>query len=295
MLGDAGQGGGYSSIWAELMGVPFRQGWIDAGGVRTRFLQSGEPHLPALILLHGTGGHAEAYVRNLRAHGEHFNTIAIDMVGNGLSDKPDVPLEIPVYVDHLRAVLDAFGIEKASFSGESLGGWVAARFALAEKGRVERLVLNTTGGNTAFPDVMERIKTLSMASVEDPSWERIRKRLEFLMADPSHVSDDLVATRQAIYAAPGMVEAMRRTLVLQEMEIRRRNMLSPSEWAAIRAPTLVLWTSHDPTADVSEGRKIAEMIPGARFHVMDRCGHWPQYEDAETFNRLHLDFLRGLS
>jgi len=40
----------------------------------------------------------------------------------------------------------------------------------------------------------------------------------------------------------------------------------------ITAPTLVLWTSHDPTADVSVGRRIADMIPGARFEVMNECG-----------------------
>ncbi len=61
----------------------------------------------------------------------------------------------------------------------------------------------------------------------------------------------------------------------------------------IRAPTLVLWTSDDPTADVSEGRRISEMIPGAKFVVMPDCGHWPQYEDPDAFNRLHIDFLLG--
>ena len=35
------------------------------------------------------------------------------------------------------------------------------------------------------------------------------------------------------------------------------------------------------------------MIPGARFEVMEGCGHWPQYEDAKTFNALHIDFLLG--
>lgn len=288
------QGHPYASIWMDLMGVPFTQGWLDAGGVRTRYLHSGERGKPALFLLHGTGGHAEAYVRNLASHGQHFDTYAIDMVGNGLSDKPqEVALEIPAYVEHLRTVMDTLGVSKASISGESLGGWVAARFAVAHPERVERIVLNTSAGNTAFPEVMARIKSLSMASVEDPSWERIRTRLEFLMADTSLVNDDLVATRRAIYAAPGMVEAMRRTLVLQEMDVRQRNLLSPAEWGSIKAPTLVLWTSHDPTADVSEGRKISELIPGAKFVVMEGCGHWPQYEDAPTFNRLHLDFLLG--
>jgi 2-hydroxy-6-oxonona-2,4-dienedioate hydrolase len=283
----------YSSIWMDLMGIAFSQGYVDAAGVRTRYLHAGSRDKPAVILLHGTGGHAEAYVRNLDAHAQHFSTWAIDMIGCGLTDKPPVDLEIAVYVRHLRDVMDALGIAKASISGESLGGWVAARFALDYPERVDRLVLNTAGGAWSNPDVMQRVKSLSMAAVEDPSWERIRTRLEFLVHDKADVSEDLVATRRAIYAQPGMVEGMRRALVLQEMEIRRRNLLAPEDWARIAAPTLVLWTEHDPTAPVSEGRRVSGYIPGARFVVMPDCGHWPQYEDPETFNRIHLDFLLG--
>jgi 2-hydroxy-6-oxonona-2,4-dienedioate hydrolase len=283
----------HSSIWMDLMGIPFEQGYLDAKGVRTRFLHSGSKDKPALFLLHGTGGHAEAYVRNLESHAEHFSTWVIDMIGCGLTDKPDADLEIGVYVRHLVDVMDTLGIEKASISGESLGGWVAARFALDFPDRIDRLVLNTTGGSWSNPDVMHRIKSLSMAAVEDPSWERIRTRLEFLVHDKSDICDDLVATRRAIYSQPGMVEAMRRALVLQEMEIRQRNLLSAEDWSNIEAPTLVLWTSHDPTAPVEQGRWVSEQIPGAKFVVMEDCGHWPQYEDPATFNRIHLDFLRG--
>jgi len=99
--------------------------------------------------------------------------------------------------------------------------------------------------------------------------------------------------RRAVYSRPGFLTAIGNTLVLQDPEIRARNLLGPAEFGAITAPTLVLWTSDDPTADVPEGRRIASMIPGARFEVMPGCGHWPQYEDAKTFNRLHLDFLLG--
>jgi pimeloyl-ACP methyl ester carboxylesterase len=58
-----------------------------------------------------------------------------------------------------------------------------------------------------------------------------------------------------------------------------------------QSDTLVLWTSHDPTASPEEGLRIAERIGGARYEVMNGCGHWPQFEDAERFNRIHLDFL----
>nr|WP_232336977.1 alpha/beta fold hydrolase [Mycobacterium kansasii] len=119
------------------------------------------------------------------------------------------------------------------------------------------------------------------------------RRIKWLMADKSKGYDDLVAARQRIYRQPGFVAAMRDIVALQDPQIRARNLLGPDDYGVITAPTLVLWTTHDPTADVSEGRRIASMIPGARFEVMPGCGHWPQYEDAKTFNRLHLDFLLG--
>jgi 2-hydroxy-6-oxonona-2,4-dienedioate hydrolase len=283
----------YQSIWADLRGVSFSQGWIDAKGIQTRYLHAGDRQKPALIMLHGVGGHAEAYIRNLKAHSEHFSVWAIDMIGHGWTDKSDVDLEIAQYIDHLLRFMDAAGIEKAHISGESLGGWVAARFAIDYPERIERLVLNTAGGSQADPVVMERLKTLSMRAATEPTWEFIKARVEWLMADTSKAYDDLVATRQAIYSQPGMPEAMRHNMVLQEMEVRQRNILRAQDYARIKAPTLVIWTSDDPTADVTEGRRMASMIPGALFTVMEGCGHWPQFEDPALFNAMHVDFLLG--
>ncbi len=283
----------HHSFWTDLRAGSFSQGYLTAGGIRTRYLHAGERGKPPLILMHGTGGHAEAYTRNLIAHGEHFDTYAIDLVGHGWSDKPLAPYEISVYVQHLRAVLDTLGFERAHLSGESLGGWVGARFALESPDRVNRLVLNTTGGATLDLAVMERIRTLSTAAVENPDWDTIKARLEWLMADPAVVTDDLIACRQSIYAQPAMRAAMPHILCLQEPDIRRRNNLTDAEWAAIKAPTLVLWTDKDPTAAVSVGQHIADLIPNARLEVMLRCGHWPQFEDAPRFNDLHVGFLHG--
>ena len=87
--------------------------------------------------------------------------------------------------------------------------------------------------------------------------------------------------------------AMRHILCLQESKIRIANNLTDEEWASITQPTLVLWTTKDPTADVSVGKKIADLIPNSQFVVMENCGHWPQFEDAEIFNDIHLRFLRA--
>jgi 2-hydroxy-6-oxonona-2,4-dienedioate hydrolase len=283
----------YRSMWSDLQGIEFSQGYVDAGGIRTRYLHTGSSDKPALIFLHGTGGHAEAYVRNLAAHGEHFNTYAIDLLGHGYTDKPDYDYEISRYIDHLLAFMDAVGIDKVSLSGESLGGWIAGAFAIAHPDRVERLVLNTAGAEKVRPKALEALRASTLAAVEDPNWERVRARLEWLMRHPEDVHDDLVASRQRIYDTPEMLGGIHHLLCLHTIEARQIHAVKDAQWATLTAPTLVLWTTHDPTATVEVGKELAAAIPGSKFVVMDECGHWPQFEDADTFNRIHIDFLLG--
>jgi 2-hydroxy-6-oxonona-2,4-dienedioate hydrolase len=283
----------FASVWSDLSQVSFTQGFLDVGGIRTRYLMSGSPDKPLLLCLHGVGGHAEAYSRNLGPHSEHFWTVAIDMLGHGWTDKPAIDYEVRDYAGHVLELLAVLGHKKAHITGESLGGWVATYLAAHHPEAVDRLVLNTAGGWTAHPEVMARLKSLSLEAARDPSWDRIRARLEFLMCDKSAVSDDLIETRRAIYAQAGFAATMERIMCLQDMSIRRRNMITAAQYRSIRSPALVIWTSHDPTATPAEGEQIANMIPGAHYVVMNRCGHWPQFEDAETFNRIHIDFLRG--
>ena len=88
----------YRSLWMHLCELEFRQGYVMADGVRTRYAEAGDPAAPPVLLLHGTGGHWETFAPNLPALAEHFHCVAIDMVGNGFSGKPDHDYEIPVYL-----------------------------------------------------------------------------------------------------------------------------------------------------------------------------------------------------
>jgi hypothetical protein len=152
----------FSSVWADLRGVSFKQHYIDAGGIRTRCIESGDPSKPLVLAPHGVGGHAEAYSRNFGPHADHFWFVAIDMLGHGWTDKPAIDYQVKDYADHVLAVLKTPGREKAMISGESLGGWVATYLAVHRPVAVEKLVLNTAGGWTAHPQVMERLKSLSL-------------------------------------------------------------------------------------------------------------------------------------
>jgi 2-hydroxy-6-oxonona-2,4-dienedioate hydrolase len=282
------------ALWPELASTPHVLRWVDAKGVKTRCLEAGPADGPPLLMLHGTGGHLETYIRNIApaAHAG-FRVLAIDMLGHGYTDKPDFDYDIPAHIQHTLAFLDAMGIGRAHVSGESLGGWVAARLAVLHPDRVARLVLNTPGGRTFNEEANNRLRDLSLKAAREPNRQNVRKRLEWLMHDPATVTDDLVETRYRIYLQPEFADAMAHICVLLLPGPRRANMISDDELRAIKAPTLVIWTSHDPQGAVEVGKVVADLIPRSDFHVMQNCGHWPQFEDAATFNRLQLEFLKA--
>lgn len=277
------------TIWTELQGVDHSVRHITVGEWSTRVFESGEG--APFIFMHGTGGHLEAFLKNVRAIGAQYRVIAYDYPGHGWTTTTTRDLEIDDYIDHLIALMDTLGIQRAHLSGESLGGWVAVKFAARHPERVDRLVLNTPGGTMATPEVMERIRSLSQAAADDPSPERIRARLEWLMADPVSVTDELVEIRRGVYGRSGFAESMRHILCLQDPDARRRNMVLDEELAAITAPALVIWTSDDPSGPAKAGLDMAEKIPQGEFQLIERAGHWPQWEQQELFDRTVLEFL----
>lgn len=278
------------TIWTELSGLDFTVTTVDAGGVPTRSLRAGNGP-EHVVFLHGTSGHLEAFIRNIRAHAESYTVHAIDMLGHGYTGKPDHPYEIPRYRDHLLAYLDATGVEKAHIGGESLGGWVGARTAIDDPDRIASLQLLCAGGTVANPEVMERIRTSTRRAVETDDVELTRARLRLLMHDPANATEELVTARHEIYHRSDFVANIDNLLSLQDMETRLRNILTPEDLAQITVPTLIVWGRNNPFGDTPEASAMHANIPGSELVLLDECGHWPQHEHAATYNELSLTFL----
>ncbi len=202
------------TFWLEMLGGEVR--YYDAAGVRTRCLEAGSG--PPLVLLHGTGGHAESWIRNVLPLAAHFHVYAIDMVGHGFSDKPDLAYTPRDYAAHVRAFLDAVGVARAHVTGESLGGWVALWLALEHPERIDRLILNTAAGlklsaaQQIVPPARAEMARLTRAAIENPTYETVRARLEWLVKDPAQITDELVAVRLRIYQDPATRRVMPRIL-----------------------------------------------------------------------------------
>lgn len=282
------------TIWNELAGLDFVVKTVDAAGIPTRSLQAGSGD-EAVVFLHGTSGHLEAFARNIAVHAETYECHAIDMLGHGYTGKPDYPYEIPRYVEHLVNYLDAVGLDRVHLVGESLGGWVAAHLASEQPERVLSLQLLAAGGTVANPEIMERIRTSTTKAVQSDDVELTRARLRLLMHDPVNATEELVETRHRIYHQPDFVANIHNLLSLQDMETRQRNLLRPDRLARIQAPTLVVWGHENPFGDVPEAKKMAADIPGAQLQLYPECGHWPQHEQAALYNPLSLEFLATAS
>jgi pimeloyl-ACP methyl ester carboxylesterase len=288
-----------SSIWVDLMGTQVR---YLGNRYRTRVIEAGEG--PPLLLLHGVGGHAEAYSRNIVRLGESARAMAMDLLWHGFSSKPPYVdgEDIPAYAAQILDLLDSEGIDRVDIEGESLGGWIGTYMALNHPDRLNRLILNTTAGIRWEPGMIpertkegrEALATRSMAAIDSPTPETIRKRLEWLMATPDRVTDELVATRVALYSNPETQASLRAVFQNAFGEGTRPRLTIPeADLARIGVPTLVLWSEHNPGTGPDVGRMIAERIPGAQFVSMADAAHWPQWEHPEVHDSLVSAFLAG--
>jgi 2-hydroxy-6-oxonona-2,4-dienedioate hydrolase len=284
-----------TSIWQGFAGHGVAENYYDVNGVRTRVLECGSGF--PLVLLHGTGGHAETYARNIVPLSEHFRVLAIDMVGHGYSDRPDVLYTMDVFADHVVGLLDVIGAPTAFLSGESLGGGVACWAALKYPQRIAALSLNTgilgrpdSAGVKQLDDIEARTRRLG----EEFSKETIRRRLEWLVLDPSSMSDEMVDVRYQVYSQPGMVDHMI-TLMCTVLDMNRGTVGEIDYYShslsALQCPALVVWTDHNPGKSLDAVRDAIDAIPTKEFHMLEGAAHWPQWEKPDEVNALMIEFL----
>jgi 2-hydroxy-6-oxonona-2,4-dienedioate hydrolase len=279
-----------ATMWAEIADLPHTLEYVQVGPWRTRVLTVGAGE-QTLVLLNGTSGHIEAWTHNIRALAKKYKVIGYDYPGHGYSTLAEADLEIPDYEEHLLNLLDVLGLDKVHLLGESLGGWIAIKFAAHHPERLHTIVLSAPGGRMVASKSMDRVSPVSRKAVEDPSYENVKARLQVVIHDPEQITDELVEVRRAIYGRPDFITSMEHIMALQVPDIRARNQVTKEDYAAIPVPALLVWTDHEPTGGVATGETLAAAIPDGEFALIRNAAHWPQWEDPTTFNEKALDFL----
>jgi pimeloyl-ACP methyl ester carboxylesterase len=246
---------------------------------------------PTVVLLHGMGASLHTWDGWTAALRDSLRVVRLDLPGYGLTGPfPHGRYDDASYVAFLADFLDAVGIARASLAGNSMGGEIAWRFALARPARVERLVLVDAAGYpygdppplfrlVGAPGVAPLVTRLS------PRW-MYAANLRQVYTDDARVTDALIDRYYLLTRRAGNREAfLRRALVADSFPFARLRTL--------RAPTLVLWGADDLWIPRALADTFVAYVPGARAVVYDGVGHLPMEEAPERSAADARRFLLG--
>jgi pimeloyl-ACP methyl ester carboxylesterase len=266
---------------------------IAAGGMNVHYheLGAGEP----LLFLHSYGPGTTAWItfhKVVGAFAAQYRCILMDL--------PNFSKTGPiVYRESLHAVqartavalLDALGIEEASWVGNSQGGQSAMVAAINHPARVKKFVMGGshigTGGDRYLlanrPSEGSRATTRTIA---DPSPENIRQYLRVHLDDQRLVTDELVEyVHHAHTWSPEFLEA------------RRQSVSLPHDYTpdlpGIQAPVLLIHGRYDRMVPFEVSIAILNHIAESRLVLLNNCGHWPPFEKPEEWTAHVLAFLVG--
>lgn len=248
-----------------------------------------------VVMLHGSGPGATGWAnfhRNVDAFvGAGYRVVLMDCLGWGKSD-PIVCTgsRSDLNAQTLKALLDALGLDKVHIVGNSMGGHSAVAFALANRTRVGKLILmgGGTGGPSQFvPMPTEGIKLLQ-GLYREPTIENLKKMMAVFVFDPSSMTEELFQARlDNMLARKDHLENFVKSLAANPKQFPDQG----PRLGEITAPTLVIWGRDDRFVPMDVGLRLIWGMPNAELHIFNRCGHWAQWEHADKFNRMVLDFL----
>jgi pimeloyl-ACP methyl ester carboxylesterase len=270
------------------------------GDLRAHYLEAGKG--TPLVLLHGSAIDSSllSYGPSLPGLARDYRVIAPDWPGYGKSERPPHALGIPDYVSFLERFVDAMGLERVHLAGFSMGGGAALGFALEHPGRVHKLVLiDAYGlGNEVHVPFLPflALKAPRLATTFWGGLKLSRRLLSvflkvFVFADRRKVTPALVHEVYEQLRSPEVERAFMRW-IRGEVGWRRLTTNYADRLGDVAAPTLLLHGARDLIVPASRSRRAARLIPGARLHLVPRCGHWLPREASKVFERELLLFLR---
>lgn len=244
---------------------------VDDRAVGVRILEAYHlnPEALPVVLLHGLGCSADAFRPTLEvmaARQVDFPVYVPDMPGFGCSPGPKKSFTIPELADWLARVLDALGISRANFAGNSLGGQVLLALARRHPKRVGRLVLvgSTVGGQ--YISLARYAAGLVLDSIQEPLYYSV------------------VLSR--MYFQMGLVRYVGTTRVMLDDE--------PLEHISeIQAPCLVLRGENDGIIPDPVARRLAAALPNGQFRRLAGSAHAMQFTRPREFMEVALSFWAG--
>ena len=264
---------------ARLRFAGFRSEYVRVGSYRVHYFVGGNG--TPLLLIHGLGARSEDWTPQMPLYAKNgFRVYAIDLLGCGRTDRPDIAYTIGEQVELIRGFLNAVHVETTDVVGWSMGGWVALEFALRHPHRVNRLVAMDSAGlkfeTNLTPDILE------------PNTVPQLERLEMVLTArhyyiPGFVQRDLLRTMQRNRA---VVHRTLESLLHEEGDFGGR-------LGELRMPVLLVWGARDELIPPSVGKQMHAAIPQSVLELYAGCGHLAPATCADRVVPRVMDFLRS--
>ncbi len=254
---------------------------MDVAGLKVHVRDEGPRDDPSpIVLLHGTGSSLHAWEGWAAALRDKRRVIRFDLPGFGLTG----PTPDRVYgVDHdIRltiAILDRLGVARCVLGGNSLGGAVAWRAALAHPARVDKLILVDSGGYPAHPTSMPigfwllRVPGISWLLQHTLPRSLVVQGLRNVFGDPSRVTQEMIDRSVELTQRTGN----RRALV---------DRFNQRQWGSLahripelKLPTLIVWGGRDRLLPPDDAERFHRDIAGSTLALFEDLGHAPEEED----------------
>lgn len=266
--------------------------FVDLGGRRTHYIEKGEGE--PVILLHGFFFDSYLWAENIDALARHFKVYALDLWGWGFSTREPLDYGYPLYAEQVLRFMDSLGIERASLVGQSMGAGTAIRFCVQHRERVNKLLLVDAAGLPNPLPLMARFCNLPRVGelfmgVKSDLFRKTGLRQAFIH-DASLITDDFFENATLGHKIANSTEVYMATLRKQFFDTLSDEI---DRLAQMDVPVLLVWGGEDKAVPLERGEEMHRRLKGSRLEVLDHAAHVPNFERAQEFNQLAVDFLRG--
>lgn len=241
----------YNQILSQF---PFGQQYINTIFGQTFMLTAGHALNPPIILLHGSCSNSAFWFPEIMALSNNYRVYAIDIIGeagNSEAYRPDINSD--AFALWMKEVLDILGLEKTVIIGNSLGGWMALKFA------------------TIYPERVSKLALLASAGLAEVRKQFIDNMEQTRQVDGSVPIDSTILGEHDI---PKEVLDFMNLIIESYSPIQHLPVYRDEQLQRLNMPVLFIDGEDDVIIDAGKSaQRLSRLVPSAEIHILKNCGH----------------------
>lgn len=257
------------------------------------YLEGGDPTKPLLLLVHGFAGDKDNWSMIAPYLTRDYHVIAPDLPGFGENERnPDLAYDLQAQTARLKAFADTLGLQRPHVAGNSMGGWIALRYAIDYPAALATLtLLDNAGVNGANESELQKqaanedYNPLILSNLEDAD-----RLVAMVVHKPPYIPSRL----KPVLYADGLKYRDQLDTIFWIIATEGRDHPLNDRLGEVKVPTLIIWGRHDQLLDVSCVPVLEAGIAGSISHIMEHVGHVPMIEDPKGTAAVMRGFLAGI-